>query len=352
MIKIWYRHLLTHLTLTFLFLLVCFFTIYAIVDLSVHGVRFLSTGPTTFLEIALYYFHEFAKHLELFLPLTLLIASMKVLLDLNTHNELVALQMAGLSKKTLLRPFFLFAALLSFVSYANSQWLAPDAQDASYTFRNQHSKKKKKAKREHVYNIALEDDSELIYQSFDEKNKELFDVFWVKSGSDIWHMKFLKIDLKHPQGRFVDHLKRNDKGQFEKTESFDVRSFPRLPWDDEAVLERFVPFENRPISTLLSQASGLTAERQSVFSHLHYKIAIPLLPFFIIIAISPIAMRFSRTRPTFLIAAISLFTFIGLMTVLDGMLILGENQVIPGYLAIWGPIALIFAFTFPRFAKL
>ena len=349
--KIWHRYLFGHLIKTFLFLLVCLFATYVIVDLSVHGVRFLSQAATYLSDVALYYVLNFAKHLELFLPLPLLLSSLKVLIDLNTHHELVALQMAGLSRKTLLRPFFAFAAMLTFVCYANSQWLAPEAQDAADAFRSQHLRKKK-VKREHVYNVALDDDSELIYQSFDEKKKELFDVFWVKGENDLWHMKYLRIDLKHPQGRFADHLQRNEKGQFEKIESFSEKSFPDLPWNEDATLERFVPFENRSLSTLLVQARALTADRQSIFSHLHYKIAVPLLPFFIIIAISPIAMRPGRTHPTFLIVALSLFIFIGLMIILDGMLILGENQVLPGYIAIWGPIALLFASSFPRFAKM
>jgi lipopolysaccharide export LptBFGC system permease protein LptF len=350
--KIWHRYLFGRLIKTFLFLLVCLFTIYVIVDLSVHGVRFLSNAATTFADISLFYLRSFAKHLELFMPLTLLLSSLKVLIDLNGHHELVALQMAGLSRKTLLRPFFAFAAILTFACYANSQWLAPEAQDAADAFRSQHSKKKKKIKREKVYNIPLDDDSELIYQSFDEKKKELFDVFWVKSESDIWHMKYLRVDPKRLAGRFVDHLQRNERGQFEKLESYDRKEFPDLVWNDNANLERFVPFENRPLFTLLRQAAALTADRQSIFCHLHYKIAVPLLPFFILIAISPIAMRFTRTRPTFLIVAVSLLTFVALMTIIDGMLILGENQVIPSYLAIWGPIALLFAISVPRFAKM
>jgi len=350
--RLWNRYLFRVLFNTFLFFLFCFFLIYVVVDLSVHGIRFISIGKATFPEIAIFYSRSFAMHLQYFLPITFLLAALKVLLDLNSHCELVALQMAGLSKKTLLRPFFSVAAILSLALYANSQWLAPDAQEAAKTFRGEHSSSKKKPKREHVYNLALGDDSELIYQSFNEKQSELFDVYWVKTVDDIWHMKYLKTDLDHPQGRYVDHLQRNAQGQFEKTESFPILSFPKLPWDSDATLERFVPFENRSISTLLSQASVLTADRQSIFTHLHYKIALPLLPFFIIIGISPVIMRFNRSRPTFLIVAISLCLCFGLMTILDGMLILGENQVIPSYLAIWSPMTLLFLATLRPFARL
>lgn len=350
--KIWHKYLLRHLVKTFLFFLACFFAIYIIVDLSAHGVRFLSSGKTTFSEMALFYLRTFAMHLQYFLPITLLLASLKVLLSLNSHHELVALQMAGLSKKTLLRPFFSVAACLSCVLYANNQWFAPDALDGASTFRSEHSKKKKKTKKEHVYNIAFEDDSELIYQSFDEKKNELFDVFWVKNAHDIWHMKYLKIDLKPPEGRFVDHLQRKESDRFEKTESFSTHSFPALSWKEEVALERIVPFENRPLSTLLTQATNLTADRQRIFSHLHYKIALPLFPLFIILGISPIAMRFTRSRSTFLIVGASLILTFGFMMFLDGMLILGENQVIPGYFAIWTPIALVFFALIRPFARL
>lgn len=350
--KIWYRYLFRQLLKTFLFFLICFFAMYVIIDLSVHGVRFLSIGKATFSEISLFYLHNFAMHLHLFMPIAFLLSILKVLLDLNSHNELVALQMAGLSKKILLRPFFLLATFLSLILYINNQWLAPDALDASDAFRSQHSKKRKKVKREHLYNLALDDDTELIYQSFDEKKKELFDVFWVKSANDIWHMKYLKIDAKHAKGRFVDRLQRNDQGQFEKTESFLEYSFRKLPWNEHTELERFVPFENRSLLTLLKQALTLSADRPRIFCHLHYKMALPLIPYFILIALSPVAMHFSRTRSSFLIVAISLLAFIGLMTILDGMLILGENRVIPGYLAIWGPIAIAFFATLRPFAKL
>ncbi|HSX26263.1 MAG TPA: LptF/LptG family permease [Chlamydiales bacterium] len=351
--KLWYRYLLFKLAKTFHFILFCIFIGYILVDLSVNGVRFFSEGSTTFIDTILYYLRQFAMHLELFLPLSFLLASMKVLVDFNSHRELVALQMAGLSKKKLLSPFFLFAGFLTLVCYVNTQWFAPEAQEAVYLFRDAHPKAgKKKIKKQKLFSLSLDDDSELVYQRFDASKKELFDVFWVRSADDIWHMKYLKTLSKPPIGRFVDHLTRNFEKQFEKSESFETRAFPKLLWKEDATLQRFVPFENRSLTQLLQQASADTAERASVFSHLHYKIALPLLHFFILFSIGPISMRFARHRPTFLIAACSLFGFISLMIILDGMLILGENQVFPGYFAIWLPMAITFACVLRPFIKL
>lgn len=352
--KIWIRYLLRHLIKTFLFLLVCLFIIYAIIDLSIHGVRFFSHGTIQWTEIGMYYLHNFATHLEFFFPLTLLLTTLKVLLDLNGHNELVALQMAGLSQKKLLLPFFIFAACLGSISYTNYQWMAPTSQEASDTFQIAHAKKKKKKNQPHVYNAPLVNGSELVYQGYQENTGELFDAYWLKSNKDIWHIKYLKIAHipgEIPIGRFADRFQRNKENKLEKTESHFTHSFPDIVLDNNVSLQTFVPFENRSLSTLFWQSLKQTAEKRSVICHLHYKLATPLIPFLILMTISPIAMRFGRLKPTFLITAISLFGFIGFMTILEGMLILGENQVLPGYMAIWGPIAFVLFLSLPRFYR-
>ncbi len=336
--KIWQKHLLSQLIKTFLFFLFCIFAIYVIVDLSMHGIRFLSQSD--FAEVALYYLHMFATLLETFLSLAFLLAVMRVLFDLNIHREIVALQMAGLSKKKLLTPFFFSAGFLSILFYINSQWIAPDAQDITDEFKDLHKRKRKKnTEQTRVYSVSLEDESELVYLSFEKGKKELFDVFWIRTPNDIWHMKTLKVDSL--KGSYVDHLTRNSAKQFEKTESYLTRDFPELPWDKDVVLHRFVPFENRPISTLLFQAYTDPADRGSVFSHLYYKLLMPLTPLLILLTMGPISMRYSRNLPFFLIAVCSLFGFVAFKVILDGMLILGENRVLPAALAIFTPFLLV-----------
>lgn len=345
---IWQRYLLSQLFKNFLFLFACLFTIYVVVDLSVHGIRFLS--QSSFLEVTLFYLRSLSALLEFFFTLTFLLSTMRVLFDLNAHREVVALQMAGLSKKKLLLPFFLFAALLSAVSYLNSQFFAPEAQDTVEAFRDSHKLKKKKGETNHVYSISLEDDSELVYQKFDKEKRELYDVFWIRTPNDIWHMKFLEIDPL--RGRYVHHLTRNQAKQMEKTESWIARDFSEIRWNEEAILHRFVPFANRPLSTLLVQACFDTAERSSVFSHLFYKILTPLMPLLVLFVIGPVSLRFSRTTPIFLITACSIFGFIALKVILDGMLILAENQVVPSVLAIFGPLIVFLSFSLPVYVRM
>ncbi len=346
--KIWQTYVLGKLIKTFLLFLFCLVAIYIVVDLSAHGVRFLS--KSSFSEIIIFYLHTFASLLDLFLTLTFLLAAMRTLFDLNQHREIVALQMAGISKKKLLSPFFLLASVLSLVCYVNTQWLAPDAQEIASAFKLSHKSKNNKIDQPRVFSVSLKDDSELIYHRFDKQKKELFDVFWICSPTDIWHMKTLKIDPL--EGSYVHHLGRNGSKQLEKLESFEKKDFSDLAWDNEIVLNRFTPYGSRSISTLFLQAFTCKADRRIVFSHLYYKLLVPLMPLFALFAITPISMVYSRNRPIFLITAYSIFGFIALKITLDGMLILGENQVLPSYVAILGPMILLLSFCLPSFARM
>lgn len=347
--KLWQRHLFQRLLKTFSLFLVSLFIVYVLIDLSVNSVRFFSLGNADAAEISLYYARKFAKHLGLFFPLGFLLSSLKVLFDLNLHKELVALQMAGLSKKKLLSPFFFFAFLLSACSYANEQWIAPQAQDAADAFRAAHAKRKKQ-NFERLFTPFLEDGTELVYRRFDSKEKRLSDVYWIRSNEDVWHMKYLEIDP--PRALFADHFQRRGPLRLDKTESFEEKPLPDLRWEEEENLYKFVPLENRPLSELFQKAPSASVSRPGLLSQLHYKLALPLIPFLVLFGISPFALRFSRNLSAFLAAACGLFSLVALMTLLDGMLILAEGQILPPLLAIWGPLLLLFLALFRPFLKL
>jgi lipopolysaccharide export LptBFGC system permease protein LptF len=341
--KIWQRYLVGKIGGTFCFLLLAVFIVYALVDLSIHGIDWIARGSA--LSLLLYYLHSFAMHLELFVPLTFLLATLKVLFDLSGHLELVALQMGTLSVKRLLTPFVWVAAGLTLVCYANTEWFAPNAFFAARSF-----KSKKKKTNSHLHTLALVDHSELVYQKFDPQKKELFDVFWIRSPSDLWHIKTLHLASWPPLGNQVDHFVR--KKILEKTESFEEIVLKDLPFLSDAPFKAFIPFENRPLSSLFNQAMTKHVQGPSIQSHLHFKLLMPLLPMLILLAISPFAIPYSRKRRNFLLTALSLFALITFTTLLESLLILGENQVLPPYLALWTPVALFFVLALPRFARL
>lgn len=344
---IWQKHIFKKLCLTFTLFLFFLLTIYICLDLSAHGVRFLS--KLSFRELSHFYLFSFSSLLDLFFTLTFLLATMKILHDLNVHREILALQMAGLSKKRLLSPFFYFAAVLSLICYANMQWVYPHSQTAVQSFKNTYKSKKKRVEKVRIHTVPLEDESELIYQSYDPVKKELFDVFWVRSFNDLWHMQTLNtIDLT---ATFANHLTRKQK-MLEKIESFPIKIFTEIPWKEEALLHRIIPFENRSISSLFLEAFAEASDRRIVLTHLYYKLLAPLICFLVVFGIGPVSLKFSRSSPFFLIAAASIFLFITLKIILDGMLILGENQVLPALLAIWSPLLIAFGCYFPAFKRM
>jgi lipopolysaccharide export LptBFGC system permease protein LptF len=117
-------------------------------------------------------------------------------------------------------------------------------------------------------------------------------------------------------------------------------------------LQRFVAYENRSLSTLFHQALSDSADKPNIFSHLHYKLALPLFPFLILLAIGPFSLKFSRSLPFFFFAACALFAFAALCTILDGMLILGENRVLSPFIAIWTPLLFAFGISARFFLKI
>jgi lipopolysaccharide export system permease protein len=328
--KIWYRYLFFRLIKSFLFILASIFIVFVILDLATKGGKLFGPKFLPSYETFFFYCYQFSNYLHLFFPFSLILASIQVLLDLNAHHELTALQMGGISKKKLLSPFFILASILFFLSLANQQWVVPKALSAAEAYVKAYARHKKRPPREHVHAITLSDGSEMVYQKFDEQKKELFDVFWIENLSTIWHMKFFQVSP--PVGRFVDCFQRGTT-QLEKIKSFDLLSFPQITLDESLAFQPFIPYEQRTLTQLAFQAFKAKNERQPLLSHLLYKLIYSLLLFLSIMAIAPICFSFSRNKSSFQIVACTLFVFLACTMLLDGLLILGENQVLPAFAA-------------------
>jgi len=331
--KIWQRHLSARLLRTLLSILASLFCLYVLIDLSIHGVRFLK-GKAGLLDLTLYYLLSFSQHFDLFLGLAFLFTILKVLSDLSHHSELIALYMAGLSKRALAKPLFAIAFCLTLLSCVNAQWLFPAALESIDAFRSEHAKRNRTAPRAHAQSVALDDGSELVYQTFDPRKKTLSDIFWLKGPQELWYIKRLEMAEKTPVAHFVDRFKR-ENGQLLLLESHESLPINDLFLSQEVALQQFVLFENRPLVTLFFQSFKKSADASAIQAHLHNKLVFALLPLLIALSLPPCLLQFSRTQPLFLIAAASIFLLIAFLTLQDGMLILAENRVLPPSLAIW-----------------
>jgi lipopolysaccharide export system permease protein len=343
---IWERYLLAELLKVFTLFLGCFFFLYALIDYSLHMQDFSIDKQIQIKHIATYYFFQFIKRADLLLPLALLVATLKVLLTMNTRGEKVALESCGLSQRKILRPFFIVGVLAALFNLASAEFLLPSSLNHLDSFRQKHFKHFRDGKhKEPVHVLPLKDRSKIIYQKED-KEKELYlDAFWIRSSDEIWRIKSLSTNPQNPVGHFVDRLERNAIGNFEKVESFTTYRFDKFRWQADPIGKGYVPLENRSLSELFRmtlQKNKTTAyEYPQVLTHLLFKGAIPFLSLLVIMAGAPFCLTSSRNLPIFFIYAIALFSFITFFAMMDAAVIMGENQVVSPFAAILIPLALV-----------
>lgn len=309
-------------------------------------------------DLTIYYGMLFSKRCDLLLPLSLLIASVKVLTSLNRRNELLALQTSGIAVHRLSRPFFFVGIICVGLSYFNFEILAPKSLNYIDHFEKKYLKKKsaRKVKKQAVYALALEDGTRLLYQKYDAEKKVFLDLFWVLSIDEIYHAKTLKVTDSAPIGSFVDHLIRNDAGEIKKVASHLDYSFNTLNLNFDLQNHLSIPMENRSISDLLAMTLNktplFTENRWTVHTHLYFKLFMPWLPVLVLIGVVPFCVPSVRFLPTFLIFSVTIFGYITFFTVMDGCVILGETQVIPPFWAIFTLPAAFFAIFGTRFIKM
>jgi len=270
---------------------------------------------------------------------------------MNFQNELISLQMSGISPLKLSYPIFFIAIILSFISYFNLEVLSPTSSKYIEDFKNLHTRSKKHKKlTKPIHSILLKDNTKLIYQKYDRKNKKLYDVFFIKSIDDIWHIKYLNIKTDPKKGFFVDHFIR-ENGKLKKKESFDSYDFLL----NKIKSSSFDLIENRANSTLflgwINKNFTTSKEKAEMAANLNYILAIPFFPFLIALSILPICIKFSKKNLFFIITAISLFCYIGFYSFMDSMLILSENRVGSPFFLIWLPIFFSFLYFSFRFLK-
>ena len=292
---IWQRYILREILKVFFLFLGCFFFLYSLIDYSLHMQDFFVDKRIQITHFVIYYFFQFVKRADLLIPLALLIATLKVLFSMNARGELIALQSSGLPAKKILRPFFYLGLLCVFFNLFSAEFLLPSSLNFLDQFRVEHFKHDHRGNRkEPIHVLPLKDKSKIVYQLEDKEKKLFLDVFWVRSIDEIWRMQSLSTDSENPVGNYVDHLKRNGEGNFEKTESYDHYRFAKFKWQPDPTGKGHIPLENRKLSELLrllAQKTKTTAyEYPQVLTHFLFKAAMPFLALLVISAGAPLCL--------------------------------------------------------------
>lgn len=357
-VKIWQRYFLQEILKTFFLFLGCFFFLYALADYSMHMQEILKNKKIAIGDLCLYYGMLFSKRADLLLPLSLLIASVKVLTSLNKRNELLALQTSGIAVHKLTRPFFFVGMICVAISYCNFEIIAPKSLNYVDHFEKKYLKKKRSQKKEKggIHALPLEDGTRLLYQTYNGETEEFFDLFWVLSVDEMYHIKTLKIVDDAAIGTFVDHLKRGAGGEIQKFASYPTHLFKNLHLNLGLQDHFSKPMQNRSISELVQMTLNKTPlfyeNRMTVHTHLYFKLIMPWLPVLVLIGVVPFCVPSVRFLPTFLIFSVTIFGYITFFTIMDGCVILGETQVLPPFWAIFTLPILFFLGFGTRFVKL
>lgn len=354
MIKIWERYLLLDCLKGTLSFLAVFYGLYVLLDFASHTTSFYHFRAH-WLEIVVYYLCDLIKQLDILLPLSLLVASIRTLCRLNVHHELVALLCSGLSKRALLRPLLVVALASTLFLYVNSQFLFPTAITKLKKIEmDRANKKKKKLRLEVAQKVNLPNGTMLLYHHYDAESKTFFDTYWVRSIDDLFRIESLSFGST-PIGKFVDHIIRNKEGELFVSESDQERSFPELSVNQERLFEAVATPEDLSLSQLfnkLPNEEDIKSEKEAQISSVfYYKLVIPWFCLLAVIGPAPFCLTITRALPQFFIYAGSLFSLIFCSILMESLMLLGKKQVAAPFFLVLIPFLAIFTLLSWNFRK-
>lgn len=353
---IWERYFLKELFKVFSLFLLSFYLLYVLIDYSTHSTSFKHYHFGV-LDVLRFYGYEFISRMDVLVPFALLIASIKTMCTLNTRNELVALMASGIRLKRLLLPFIAVGLLFTGLLYVNTEVVHPFAMQ----FHKQldHSRAKKKEKNYHhvsIQHIPLDDNSSIVFQTYDAPTNSFFDAYWIRSIDDIYRIRQLFPDATPPTGNHVEHLLRASSGKLLIAESAESKAFPDMHIDKTKLMETITSPSELPISALKSKlpnkATVYSDKEARLLTTFHHKLALPWICLLVVLAPAPFCTRYSRTLPVFFIYATAIFGLVAFYLVMDSAVILGERQIFAPTLAIWTPLLAVAAFFGWKFARL
>lgn len=357
MIKIWERYFLKEVLKYFLFFIFVFYGLYILIDYSSHASSFNHHHSRYKLfEIAQYYLCDFIEKMEVLIPFGLLLATIRTLTNLNSHNELVALMASGIKIKTLLRPFVILGLSMVMLMYVNTQFWMPYALQKINHINQKHRHQKNKLKQQHsVQSLSLKDKTTVIFQSFDSIEQKLIDAYWIRSANEVFRIKSLYPYREIPTGEFVDHFQRQPNGELIITDSVNEKTFQEMRFHKKDLFQGLIDPEDESLTDLwkkLPKSTTISEKESQVVSVLYYKLIMPWLCLLAVIGPAPFCIRFSRQIPLFFIYALSIFGLVAVYLISDASLVLGKRQILEPWVAVFIPFALCATGVSYRFVRL
>ncbi|MDB6082098.1 MAG: hypothetical protein JWO53_1370 [Chlamydiia bacterium] len=339
--SIWKRYFYREFIVAILAFLFGIYALYILIDVMAHLKNVTDKHSTLSMWVE-FYLATFSKRLDVLLPFSILLATVRTLCSLQSRGELVAMLASGISKKTLLSPFLVVSACCSLLVYANYEWALPSAIPKIVNLvETRFGKESLENEAKDLNEVMLNDGSKIIYSKYNSETKLFSNVFWIQSTDSIFHIKTLSLNSKIPTGKWVDHIARTASGALENAQSQELHEFTEMNFTLESLKNSVTPPNEQSLLQLLKQtylySSSCSPKGSEITATFLYKLTLPLMCLLAFIAPAPFCMRFSRSMPILMIYLIAIAALFCYGLVLQSAFSLGKSQVITPYLSIGLP---------------
>lgn len=353
----WKKYIWTQLLQVFFGTLLGFYALYVLIDFSNQLGAFRSKGiHISWVQWGIYYLFEFVHRIEVLIPFALLLATMRVLLKLNTNNEMTALQCGGLSLKKIMQPFLILAAVCTLLLYANQQWAVPHSL-AQVKFLHAIRKQKPAKNLELVPNtLPLSGNAFFVYQNYEPEALRFVDAYWIRNINEIYRIKYFYPHAEIPYGEFVETFIRDPEGKLNVSSSDSFLALGELKIAKDSLKTASSVPELQSLSELWNEtkspAENLTPREAQISTVFYHKVSMPLLCLIAVLLPASFCTRFSRQLPSFLYYAIGIFSLIAFYLFLDSLTVIARRQLANPAILLLGPVCLVMFLGLYRFYKM
>ncbi len=355
------RYLLKSFLLPFSYLLLGLLAIWFIADLANFLNDFLEARVSMEQLVGLYW-GQLPFVIVQMLPVCALLALLYSMIRLSQANELLAMSGAGVSFLRIVSPFLLSGVILVFISLALNYELAPQAEGA-------------KGRLVAELTTSREGDGRLKLEKFDYAVGHLYPN--TRDGR-LWYvqkisrrggepLRGVQVTQQDPEGNIVAKFATPEASFDPATKSWRLLT-PRIVQFDTAgnlIAERYPPEEVitgwsetpariaaatlqaqhlsvEELRTYVAENSDGTAAQLAPFrTHLHYRFALPLACFLLVMVAAPLSMGYAR-RGVIAGVAGAIVIFFALMFLSNFFLALGQGNRLDPFWAAWAPSIMLF----------
>ena len=327
------------ITWSFFFLLVFIF-LYEIIDLFEHLDEFLAVKAN--LKIILKYYLLFIPSIFVqIIPVAILLSTLLVLGYMNRFNEIIALKACGVSLYTLILPILKLALGFSLITFLVNETIVPSSFARLNIFKEKNWAGQKPSKILHDLTFYGTERKFYYFKTFNYSEKTIEGILVLEYYPNRTIKVRLDAEKAFWQGdgwlfrngiiRYFDKQEHLDKEEFFKQKKMNYKESPEDLLRQQKKLETMNLFTLIKYTRYLKQ-NGFRPHQEMV--EIQYRLAFPLISFFIILLGIPFALKIHRGGILYGVG-ISLTLCLFYYACISLALALGKQRGFPPFLSAW-----------------